>query len=224
VTSVPESHVLPRTRRSVDRLGDALLYGLTALAALGTVVLVGSIAWRVVEGAWPAIHHFGLGFLWSSDWNPVTRQFGALQFVLGTVVTGGLAVLIAAPLSIAIGLFLSELAPPVIRGPIGALVELLAAVPSVVVGLWGIFVLGPWIRDHVEAHLRFLGEPSQSGLLPAVAVLTIMIVPITSSICRELFVGVQSDQEEGALALGATRWEMVRGVVLRTRRAASSRR
>jgi phosphate transport system permease protein len=208
------STVLPRTRRTVDRAGDALLHGLTALAAFGAVALVGAIAWRVVEGAWPAMHHFGIGFLWSSDWNPVTRQFGALQFVLGTLVTGGLAVAIAAPLSIAIGLFLSELAPPVIRGPIGALVELLAAVPSVVVGLWGIFVLGPWIRDHVEPLFPFLGEPSQSGLLPAVAVLTIMIVPITSSICRELFVGVPRELEEGALALGATRWEMVRGVVL----------
>jgi phosphate transport system permease protein len=206
--------VLPRTRRSVDRLGDALLHGLTALAALGAVALVVSIAWRVVDGAWPAIDHFGPGFLWSSDWNPVTREFGALQFVLGTVVTGGLAVVVAAPLSIAVGLFLSELAPPAIRGPVGSLVELLAAVPSVVVGLWGIFVLGPWIRDHVEPLFPFLGEPSQSGVLPAVAVLAIMIVPITSSVCRELFVGVPRDLEEGAFALGATRWEMVRGVVL----------
>jgi phosphate transport system permease protein len=206
--------VLPRTRRSADRIGDALLHGLTALAALGAVGLVAAIAWRVVEGAWPAIHHFGPGFLWSSDWNPVTRDFGALPFVLGTLVTGGLAVVVAAPLSIAIGLFLSELAPPAIRGPVGTLVELLAAVPSVVVGLWGIFVLGPWIRDHVEPLFPFLGDPSQSGVLPAVAVLAIMIVPITSSVCRELFVAVPRELEEGALALGATRWEMVRGVVL----------
>jgi phosphate transport system permease protein len=206
--------VLPRTRRSADRVGDGLLYGITALAAIFAVLLVAAIAWKVVDGAWPSMRHFGVGFLWSSDWNPVTRQFGALQFVLGTVVTGGIAVAIAAPLSIAIGLFLSELAPPAIRGPIGTLVELLAAVPSVVVGLWGIFVLGPWLRDHVEAHLPFLGDPSQSGMLPAIGVLTIMIVPITSSICRELFVGVPAEQEEAALALGATRWEMVRGVVV----------
>ena len=214
--------VLPRTRRNADRVGDGILYGLTALAAIFAVLLVAAIAWRVVDGAWPSISHFGVGFLWSSDWNPVTRHFGALQFVLGTLVTGGIAVAIAAPLSIAIGLFLSELAPPVVRGPIGTLVEMLAAVPSVVVGLWGIFVLGPWIRDHVEPFLHstlgwipfFSGDPSQSGMLPAVAVLTIMIIPITSSICRELFLGVPAEQEEGALALGATRWEMVRGVVL----------
>src|SRR3954447_23493660 len=215
-------HPLGRTRRRGDRVGDGLLYGLTALAAVASVLVVGAIVWKIVDGAWPSMRHFGVGFLWSSDWNPVTSQFGALQFILGTVVTGGAAVLLAAPLSIAIGLFLSELAPPVVRGPIGTLVEMLAAVPSVVVGLWGTLVLGPWIRDHVEPFLHstlgflpiFSGDPSQAGMLPAIAVLTIMIIPITSSICRELFVGVPDDLEEGALALGATRWEMVRGVVL----------
>jgi phosphate transport system permease protein len=213
---------LGRTRRFGDRFGDRILYAVAALAAAAVVLLVLAIAWKVVAGAWPALRHFGLGFLWSSDWNPVTRHFGALQFVLGTLITGGVAVLIAAPLSIAIGLFLSELAPRAVRGPVGALIELLAAVPSVVVGLWGILVLGPWIRDHVEPFLHgtlgflpiFSGSPSQAGVLPAIAVLTIMIVPITSSICRELFVGVPNELEEGALALGATRWEMVRGVVL----------
>jgi phosphate transport system permease protein len=204
------------------RFGDRLLLGATALAALAAALLVFAIAWKVLDGAWPAIRHFGLGFLWSSAWNPVTHSFGALQFLLGTLITGGIAVAIAAPLSIAIGLFLSELAPRAIRGPVGTLIELLAAVPSVVVGLWGILVLGPWIRDHVEPFLHstlgflpiFDGFPSQAGVLPAVAVLTIMIIPITSSICRELFVGVPAELEEGALALGATRWEMVRGVVL----------
>jgi phosphate transport system permease protein len=216
-----------RARRRGDRLGDGLLYGLTAAAAVGAVLLVGAIAWKVVAGAWPALHEFGPGFLWSSAWNPVGGDFGALQFVLGTLVTAGAAVLVAAPVSIAIGLFLSELAPRVLRGPIGTLVELLAAVPSVVVGLWGILVLGPWIAEHVEPLLHstlgflpfFAGAPSQSGLLPAIAVLTIMIVPITSSLCRELFAGVPTELEEGALALGATRWETVRGVVLPYARA-----
>jgi phosphate transport system permease protein len=214
--------VLPRTRRAGDRLGEGLLYGLTAAAAVFSVLLVGAIAWKVLSGAWPAMHEFGLGFVWSSDWNPVTNRFGALQFILGTLVTGIAAVVIAAPLSIAIGLFLSELAPRPVRGPIGTLVELLAAVPSVVVGLWGILVLGPWIAEHIEPALHdwlgflpiFSGAPSQSGMLPAIAVLTIMIVPITASICRDLFVGVPDELEEGALALGATRWEMVRSVVL----------
>jgi phosphate transport system permease protein len=218
VTSALSSRPLTRTRR----FGDRLLHGATALAALAGVLLVLAIGWTVLDGAWPAMRHFGIGFLWASEWNPVTRDFGALQFLLGTLITGGLAVAIAAPLSIAIGLFLSELAPRAIRGPVGTLIELLAAVPSVVVGLWGILVLGPWIRDNVEPFLHstlgflpiFDGSPSQAGVLPAVAVLTIMIIPITSSICRELFVGVPGELEEGALALGATRWEMVRGVVL----------
>jgi phosphate transport system permease protein len=208
--------------RRAGRLGDGALHGLTAAAAVFAVLLVGAIAWKVLDGAWPAMRAYGLGFVWSSEWNPVTNRFGALQFVLGTVVTGGAAVAIAAPLSIAIGLFLSELAPRAVRGPIGTLVELLAAVPSVVVGLWGILVLGPWIAEHVEPALHgwlgflpiFAGSPSQSGMLPAIAVLTIMIVPITASICRELFASVPAELEEGALALGATRWEMVRGVVL----------
>src|SRR3954453_1251694 len=214
--------VLPRTRRRSERIGDVLLYGLTAAAAFGSLLLIAAIVWKVIAGAWPAIDHFGLGFLWSSAWNPVTHAFGALHFILGTLVTGLLAVLIAAPLSIAIGLFLSELAPPAIRGPVGTLIELLAAVPSVVVGLWGILVLGPWIRDHVEPFLHstlgflpiFSGDPSQAGLLPAIVVLTIMIIPITSAICRDLFVAVPTDLEEGALALGATRWELVSGVVV----------
>src|SRR3954453_12298080 len=213
---------LGRTRRRGDRIGDGLLYGLTALAAVASVLVVGAIGLKIVDGAWPSMRPFGVGFLWGCNWNPVTQQFGALQFVLGTLVTGGIAVLIAAPLSIAIGLFLSELAPRVLRGPIGTLVEMLAAVPSVVVGLWGILVLGPWIRDHVEPLLHstlgflpiFSGDPSQAGLLPAIVVLTIMIVPITSSICRDLFVAVPSELEERALALGATRWELVRGVVV----------
>jgi phosphate transport system permease protein len=211
-----------RTRSLGDRLGDAVLLGVTALATVAALLLIAAIVWKIVDGAWPAMRHFGLGFLVSSDWNPVTGRFGALQFVVGTLVTSFGALLLAAPLSIAIGLFLSELAPRAIRGPVGALVELLAAVPSVVIGLWGIFVFGPWIAAHVEPFLHrtlgflpiFSGSPSQAGMLPAILVLTIMIIPIASSICRELFLGVPRDLEEGAIALGATRWEMVRGVVL----------
>ena len=199
-----------------------MLRALTAAAALAALVLIGAIAWKIVAGAWPAIDEFGLGFLVSRDWNPVTGEFGALQFVVGTIVTSFGAVLLAGPISIAIGLFLSELAPPAVRTPIGTLIEMLAAIPSVVIGLWGIFVFGPWVATHLEPALNdvlgwmplFSGSPSQSGMLPAILVLTIMIIPITSSLCRELFVGVPRDLEEGAVALGATRWEMVRGVVL----------
>lgn len=217
-----DAGALHRKRRLGDRLGDGALFGLTAAAAIGAVLLVAAIAWKIVQGAWPAMHQFGLGFIASSAWNPVTGQFGALQFVEGTLVTSACAVVLAAPLSIAIGLFLSELAPVTIRGPIGTLVEMLAAVPSVVIGLWGILMMGPWVARNVEPWLHswfgwipiFSGTPQQSGVLPAIFVLTIMIIPISSSICRELFIGVPRDLEEGALALGLTRWEMVRGVVL----------
>jgi phosphate transport system permease protein len=214
--------VLRRTRRLGDRFGDALLYGLTAAAAVLSILLVAAIVWRIADGAWAGIRHFGLGFVTSTDWNPVVGDFGAFQFIVGTVVTSFGALLIAAPLSIAIGLFLSELAPPAIRGPIGALIEMLAAVPSVVIGLWGIFVLAPFVSQHVEPWMTdglgwipfFGGSPSPSGVLPAILVLAIMILPISSAICRELFLGVPREVEEGAVALGATRWEMVRGVVV----------
>jgi phosphate transport system permease protein len=217
---------LRRTRRLFDRLGDRLLAGLTALACLATLVLIATIVWKLVEGSWPAIRQFGIGFVWTSTWDPVHQHFGALQFILGTMITSFGAVLIAAPLSIAIGLFLSELAPPSLRGPIGTLIDMLAAVPSVVVGLWGIYVLAPLVAHHVEPFLHrvlgfipLFGTPTESSVFTAIIVLTIMIVPITSAVCRELFLAVPRDLEEGALALGATRWEMVRGVTLQYARS-----
>jgi phosphate transport system permease protein len=224
VDAAVEARNFRRTRKLVDRLGDGLLYILTGAAALLSILVVFAIVWRVIDGAWPAIQEYGLGFITSTDWNPVLRQFGALQFIVGTLITAFGALLLAAPLSIAIGLFLSELAPPSVRGPIGALIDMLAAVPSVVVGLWGIFVLAPFVSQHIEpwiadvfGFIPFLsGTPSPSGILPAILVLTIMIIPISSAICRELFLGVPSDLEEGAVALGATRWEMVKGVVVPT--------
>jgi phosphate transport system permease protein len=215
--------VLRRTRHIGDRIGDSGLHALAGAGALAVTAIIAGIVWKVFDGAWPAIRHFGLGFVWQSGWDPVKEQFAAWQpFVVGTIVTSFGAVLLAAPLSIAIGLFLSELAPSAVRGPIGTLIEMLAAVPSVVVGLWGIFVLGPFMLNHVEPFLHdyfgwiplFGGTPQQSGVLPAIFVLTIMIVPITSSVCRELFASVPRDVKEASLGLGATRWEMVRGVVL----------
>jgi len=229
--TTPAPSVLRRTRHLGDRIGDVALHGVTAAAALLAMLIIVGIVWKVLEGAWPAIEHFGLSFIWTSAWNPnalnpVTGlpdpQFGAREFIIGTLVTSFGALLLAGPLSIAIGLFLSELAPPSIRGPIGTLIEMLAAVPSVVVGLWGIFVLGPFLREHVEPFLNdyfgwiplFSGDPSQASVFSAIIVLTIMIIPITSSICRELFVTVPRDVKEASLGLGATRWETVRGVVL----------
>ena len=224
--SVPAPDGLPRTRHAGDRFGDGILFGLTAGAAAIGLLITAAIVWRVAGGAWPAIKEFHLAFLWHNEWNPVVGKFGARDLIIGTVVTSFGAVILAAPVSIAIGLFLSELAPPSVRGPIGTLIEMLAAVPSVVIGLWGIYVLAPFDAQHLQPFLGHAlgwiplfahgGDKVESTVFSAMLVLTIMIVPITSSICRELFVGVPTELEEGAVGLGATRWEMVKTVIVPT--------
>ena len=205
------------------RLGDVFLQAAAGLAALGAVVLVGLIAWKIVDGARLSLSTFGLGFVTHVGWDPVHLKFGAGSFLFGTVVTSIGALILATPLAIGIALFLTELAPGGIRGPVTALVETLAAIPSVVIGLWGILVLAPILRDHVEPALHstlgfvpLFGPPSSAGtgIFTAIIVLTIMILPIISSISRELFLSVPHELKEGAIGLGATRWEMVRGVVL----------
>jgi phosphate transport system permease protein len=206
------------------RLGDLLLQVVAGVAALGSVALVGLVIWKVVDGALPSIREYGLPFVWRVAWNPVLGHelYGAGSFLFGTALTSLVALAIAGPLAIGIALYLTELAPRFLRAPITALVETLAAIPSVVIGLWGILVLGPVLRDHVEPALHdslgfipLFGPPSTSGssIFTAIIVLAIMILPIVSSISRELFLGVPSSLKEGAFALGTTRWEMVRGVI-----------
>jgi len=222
MAAVPEASILSFRRRLGDRIGDAAIYALTAAAAAAAVALLIAIAWKVFQLAWPAITKYGFGFLTRQGWDTIHNKFGALDLIWGTAITSFGAVLIAAPVSIAIGLYLSELAPRGVRTVIASLVELLAAIPSVVLGLWGILVLGPFVGEHLEPwlhdHLGFIpffsGSPENSGILVGILVLTIMVVPITSSVCRELFLSVPDELEQGALALGATRWEMVRGVIL----------
>ena len=209
-------------RRLGDRIGDGLLHVITAAAALGVLVVVGLLVYELIRQSRLSISEFGLGFLTSRVWDPVRGEFGALDFIYGTAYTSFLAVLIAAPAAIAISLFLTELAPRGIRTLIATLVELLAAIPSVVIGLWGIFVLGPFVQNHLGPFLErwfgflpfFKGTPQLTGYLPAVIVLAVMILPITAAVARELFLTVPRDLKEAALALGATRWEMIRGVVL----------
>ncbi len=213
-----------QSRRSLrDRLGDITLRWISALAAIGVVALIALIIYKVVDQARPAFSSFGIGFLWHQTWNAVTNQFGALDFLVATLYVTGLAVLLAAPVALAIGLYLSELAPGGVRGVVGSLVEMLAAIPSVVLGLWGILVLGPvvhnqfgpWLNDAFGWTPFFATRPiSGSTMFTAVLVLAIMIVPITAAISRDLFLQVPVDIKEGAVGLGLTRWEMVRGVVL----------
>ena len=208
------------TARRRWRFGDVALQGIAGLAALGLAALMVLLVYEVIDQAHASLSEFGLGFLNSSVWNTVHDEYGAADLIFGTLVTAGVALLIAVPIAIAIGLFLSELAPRALRTPVGTMVELLAAIPSVVLGLWGILILGPFLNEHVEpfmiAHLGFIpffdGFPSPVGLLPACLILTLMVVPIVASISRELFSSVPGDLKQGAMALGATRWEMVRGV------------
>ncbi len=230
MNAVPTTTPLGAPRRRMgDRLGDTAFHLLTLAAALLCIAVVGAIVWKVFGLAHLSISRYRLGFFTRTVWDPVKNHYGALLFLYGTAVSSFVALLIATPLSIAIGLYLSELAPRGIRGIIGSLVEMLAAIPSVVLGLWGILVLGPFMAHHVDPSLHrtlgflpmFSGQVGQNGLsmLTAIAILTIMIIPIISSISRELFLSVPHEIEEGAFALGATRWEMVRGVILPSARS-----
>ena len=216
-------------RRGRFRPGDAVLYVVACAAALTGVVLLALITREVLTEAWPAIQKFGLGFLTTQAWGDHHNTlFGAKSFIYGTVVTSFGALIIATPISLAIALFLTELAPDWLRAVVAPLIELLAAIPSVVLGLWGILVLGPFITGTMGPAIHgtlgwlpiFASKPSVgSNMFAAIVILTIMMIPIVSSICRELFLGVPSELKDGALALGATRWEVVRGVIFPYARA-----
>src|ERR687888_2547371 len=193
---VPSSYSLRVSRRRRgDKVGDVSLRLVTLLAALGAVVLLGAIVWKVIALGWPSISDYHLGFITATTWDPVHKAFGALPFIYGTAISSLIALIISTPLAIAIALWLSELAPRGVRGVVGSLVEMLAAIPSVVLGLWGILVLGPFLAHHLEPWLHrtfgflpiFSGDPSSSGIFVAGLVLAIMVVPIVASICRELF-------------------------------------
>ena len=222
ISHTDRSPALKQTRSRLDRIGDPALKAITFSAAVLAVTTLGLIAYELVRGSRLAFGRFGLGFLTTQTWDAVHNQFGALSLIVGTVETAVLAIVIATPLAIAIALFLTELAPKPVRALLGALVEMLAAIPSVILGLWGILILGPFVQNQLEPFLNstlgflpfFRGQPSPTGILTAVLILTIMIVPIIASVTRELFTTVPPELREGALALGATRWEMVRGVLL----------
>jgi len=195
-----------------------------ALAILGVLIV---IVYELVTRSVLSWHAFGLKFFAGSDWDPVSEKFGALPFIFGTLVSSLLALVIAVPLSVGVAVFTTEMCPKALRVPLSFFVELLAAIPSVIYGLWAMFVLVPTLSMYVEPFLGktlgwtglFSGAPYGIGMLAAGMILAIMIIPIISSITREVLMVVPQHQREGVLALGATRWEMIRVGVLRNARA-----
>src|SRR5919109_1259019 len=205
-----------------SRLGDKAFEWLTLAMALTVVVLIILTGWQLWQGSTLAIRKFGFHFLVTSTWDPVADQFGALPFIYGTLVSSLIALLIAVPLGIATAAYLTELAPLWIRQPLTSLIEMLAAIPSVILGLWGIFVMIPWLRDYPFPLLkRFFGwTPFSSGpiygpcMFAGGIVIAVMILPIITSVSREILRSVPDLQREAAYGLGATRWEATRIAVL----------
>jgi phosphate transport system permease protein len=221
--------VLNRIRTSKprsSRIPDAMFRLIIALAAFSVFVIVVLIVYELIDKSKLSLHQFGIGFFYGRDWDPVNGQFGALPFIYGTVVSSVLALILAVPLSIGVAVYITEMCPVALRAIISFLVELLAAIPSVIYGLWGIFVLAPLLREYVEPFLAkyfgwtglFEGPQFGLGMLAAGIILAIMIVPIVASITREVLTAVPQNQREAVLALGATRWEMIRMGVLRNAR------
>jgi len=217
-----QARTAPTRMAPPSRFGDRAFEWLTLGMALIVVVLVSLIGWQLARGSSLAIQKFGLRFLTTSTWDPVAEQFGALPFIYGTLVSSLIALVIAVPLSIGTAVYLTELAPLWIRQPIVSLIEMLAAIPSVILGLWGIFVMIPWLRDYPFPLLkRFFGwTPFFSGpiygpsMLAGGIIIAIMILPIITSVSREILRSVPDLQREAAYALGATRWEVTRIAVL----------
>ncbi len=205
-----------------SKLGDIFGKWLTRTMAFSIFALIALIVVSLVIGALPTLKQFGLGFITGSSWNPVTEKFGALPFIYGTLLSSLIALLIAVPLSVASAVYLTELAPLWIRQPLTSLIEMLAAIPSVILGLWGIFVMIPFLRSFVYPGLQaalgwtpfFSGPIFGIGMLSAGIILAIMIIPIITSVSREILSSVPNLQREAAYALGATRWEVTRVAVL----------
>jgi phosphate transport system permease protein len=222
-----ETRSTPLLQGKVSALPDEVFGWAMRLCGVAVVALLGLIVYQLVVGSELSWHAFGWKFFGQSDWNPVEDQYGALPFIYGTIVSSLLSLVIAVPLSIGVAVFITEMCPVALRGVLSFTTELLAAIPSVVYGLWAIFVLVPLIREYAEPFLAktlgwtglFTGPPYGIGMLAAGVILAIMVIPIISSITREVLTVVPQHQREAVLALGATRWEMIRMGVLRNARA-----
>ncbi|MFT9850412.1 phosphate ABC transporter permease subunit PstC [Aneurinibacillus sp. REN35] len=205
------------------RYGDQLFKAIAYVFGCSIIAMLGLMVWEMFRGSSFSFAKYGFNFLFSSDWDPVMEEFGAWPFIYGTIVSSLLALAIATPISIGIAIFLVEIAPKWFRDIVGFLIELLAAIPSIVYGLWGIFVLGPIIREYIApvfintlgTFIPFFAGPSFGvGMFTAGVILAIMIIPTIASISREVLSVVPDAQREAALALGATKWEMIRTAVL----------
>ncbi|MFL6334509.1 MAG: phosphate ABC transporter permease subunit PstC [Pyrinomonadaceae bacterium] len=210
-----------RMLSATGNTGDAVFRGLLFLSALLLLVIVGGMIYGMASNSMLSIREFGFGFLTGREWNPIRGEFGALPFVYGTVVSSVIALVIAVPVSLGVAVFLVEQAPRALARPVAFLVELLAAIPSVVYGLWGIFVLAPFLREYVEPPLQkwlgwlpfFQGTVTGIGLFTGGIILAIMVTPIISAVVRDVLAAVPVSQREAALALGATKWETTRVVL-----------
>ncbi len=209
-----------------QRLRERIFRLATLGAALLVLLLLGGVVLSLVVGAWPALSHFKFSFLTREVWNPVTDQYGALAPIYGTLVTSALALLLAVPVSFGIAIFLTELAPAWLKRPVGVAIELLAAVPSIIYGIWGLFVLAPILQAHVQPALiawlgplpligkLFQGPPYGIGVLSASFVLAIMVIPFISAVMRDVFETVPDVLKESCYGLGATTWEVIWQVVI----------
>ena len=206
--------------------GDVVFRTLTLFFALLVLVVLGGVILSLISGALPALQHFGLGFLVTEAWNPVTEKFGALAPVYGTLVTSAIAMLIGIPVAFGVALFITELCPNWLKRPLSTMIELLAAIPSIIYGIWGLFVLAPFVQEHIEPALirtlgaipgigmLFEGPPLGIGVLTAGFILAIMVLPFISSVMRDVFETVPAVLRESTYALGATTTEVVWRVVL----------
>lgn len=196
-------------------LGDKIFRTALLIAASSILLIVAAIFFMMLQNSWPTIERFGVGFLFGREWKPAQEVFGALPFIYGTVVSSLIALLISVPISLGIAIFLVEQAPIRVARPIAFMVELLAAIPSVVYGLWGIFVLAPFIRNYLGAFLQdyfgwlpfFQGRLTGIGMLTGGIILALMVTPIITAVVRDVLEAVPNTQREAALALGATKWE-----------------
>jgi phosphate transport system permease protein len=213
-------------RMGRQRIEDLAFRSTTRLFALGVLALLLAVLGALVVGGAPAFEKFGIGFLWNQSWNPVKHTFGALPAIYGTVVTSLIAMVIAVPLALGIAVFLTELCPPMLRRPIGVMIELLAGIPSIIYGIWGLFVLAPILQSTLEPALvstlgeiplvgmLFAGPPLGLGILTAGFILAVMVLPFIASVTRDVFQTVPAVLRESAYGMGATTAEVVRQIVL----------